>query len=77
MKLPRFKQLLEWEDEIPGGRADKMKPSDFNKEALMKGIYVELEHTDDIALAMEIAMDHLTEDPNYYEKLELIHSEDK
>jgi uncharacterized alkaline shock family protein YloU len=77
MALPRFKQILEWEDEMSGGVADKCKPSDFDQEVLMKGIHVEMEHTDDIAIAMEIAMDHLAEDPNYYEKLELIHPEDE
>jgi len=30
------------------------------------GIKVEMEHTDDIKKAVEIAKDHLTEVPNYY-----------
>lgn len=79
MTFPLFKQILEWQDEMPGGEADKCKPSDFDQEALMKGIHVEMEHTDDISIALEIAMDHLAEDPNYYEKLELIdpHDEDE
>jgi|688.fasta_scaffold1843482_2 hypothetical protein len=33
------------------------------------GISVELEHTGNEDVAMEIAMDHLEEDPRYYEKL--------
>jgi hypothetical protein len=70
-----LKSLLE-HDQLPGGKADKMKPTDFDKKRLMKGIHVEMEHTDDISLAMEIAMDHLAEDPNYYDKLELIHHEE-
>lgn len=41
----------------------------------MRGIKVELEHTDDVFTALEIAMDHLTEDPKYYEKLKTIESE--
>jgi hypothetical protein len=36
---------------------------------LKKGIKVELEHTSDIKKATEIAMDHLSEDPIYYDKL--------
>ena len=55
---------------IKGGRADKMEISDFNEKALKKGIKVEYEHTNDIEIAAEIAMDHLSEDKNYYDKLE-------
>lgn len=36
---------------------------------LKMGIEVEKEHTDDVALATKIAMDHLKEDPKYYTKL--------
>lgn len=62
--------LLEgWTDKLPGGKADKKTPKDFDKDALLKGIRVEFEHTDDIMTAIEIVMDHLTEDPDYYEKL--------
>lgn len=42
---------------------------------LKKGIKVEMEHTDNKKIAKEIAMDHLTEDPNYYNKLAKIHRE--
>jgi len=62
--------LKEYTDKLPGGLADKKTPKDFDQKALKKGIKFELEHTDDHALAKEIAMDHLTEDPRYYEKLE-------
>lgn len=59
-----------WVDRIPGGLSDSMKPSDFDEAALAKGTAAELEHTSDEALAVEIAMDHLVEDPDYYAKLE-------
>lgn len=36
---------------------------------LVKGIIIELEHTDDSSVAREIALDHLAEDPYYYTKL--------
>jgi hypothetical protein len=36
---------------------------------LVKGMRVEKEHTNDEAVAKEIAMDHLYEDPKYYTKL--------
>ena len=61
------------EDKLSGGLADDMNASDFSKESLEQGIKVELEHTDDHSLALEITMDHLAEDPDYYNKLEKIH----
>lgn len=39
---------------------------------LDKGIRVEMEHTKSRVRAKEIAMDHLFEDPNYYNKLDTI-----
>jgi len=56
-------------DQLPGGLADKKNPDDFDADALAEGIAVELEHTKDQDLATEIAMDHLTEDIEYYSKL--------
>lgn len=61
-----------WKDKLKGGKADKKKPSDFDKKALAQGMKVELEHTKDKKVAMEIAMDHLTEDPKYYDKLKQV-----
>src|SRR3990167_5393607 len=58
-----------YEDQIPGGHADAQDPSDFDHEQLEIGTAHELEHTDDSSIAAEIAMDHLIEDPEYYEKL--------
>jgi hypothetical protein len=46
------------------------------KPQLMKGIKVEMEHTTDVRIATEIAMDHLWEDLNYYDKLAKIETED-
>jgi hypothetical protein len=69
--------LVKWhsqEDLIPGGIADQMSPFDFNPDDLMRGIQVEMEHTSDVEIAKEIAMDHLAEDPEYYEKLKNIHN---
>lgn len=39
---------------------------------LKKGIKIELEHTDDKTVAKEIALDHLNERPDYYERLEKV-----
>jgi len=70
LKIKR--KIKEFKDQMPGGVADKMLPSDFDSEQLQKGIKHELEHTKDIKIAKEIAMDHLAEDPVYYDKLEKI-----
>lgn len=59
-------------DRLPGGLADDKNIEDFDLDALNQGIEVEMEHTDDKELAREIAMDHLTEDPEYYTKLKFI-----
>ena len=66
-----------WHDKIPGGLADKRKPEDFDPHALAKGWGVEREHTNDVKLSIEIAMDHLTEDPQYYDKLEKMEGGEK
>jgi len=68
------------EDEIPGGLSDGMTLKDLAKhqntdiETLIsqmeKGVNVEMEHTSDISIATEIAMDHIYEDLHYYDKLE-------
>lgn len=42
------------------------------KRELALGMKVELEHTPETAVAREIAMDHLYEDPKYYTKLKRI-----
>ena len=51
---------------IPGGLASKTHKK-FDPKQLQKGIKVEMEHTTD--LAREIATDHLTENPKYYDML--------
>jgi len=43
-----------------------MKP---DLEQIRKGVEVEMEHTDDKRTALKIALDHLKEDPKYYDKL--------
>jgi hypothetical protein len=70
------------EDKIPGGKAEGMTLSDIAKHhkvsqqtltnEFIKGYAVEREHTTDVNVAKEIALDHLYEDPNYYSKLSKI-----
>ena len=64
-------------DRIEGGKSDYKEESEFNVEELKRGIEVEMEHTDDPEIAKEIAMDHLAEDPQYYSKVGLIHTEEE
>jgi hypothetical protein len=64
------------EDEIKGGKADKLTPSEIAKKhgvslkdiqkEIEIGIKIEMEHTDDSVLAREITLDHLVEFPDYY-----------
>lgn len=76
LRVPRI--AYDWmaqNDQMPGGLADDLTPSAFESEDLLSGLEIELEHTDDPELALEIAMDHLVEDDDYYEKLEEIEGE--
>lgn len=67
------------EDVMPGGLADKETVEslakkhgvsvDQIKSQVEKGTKVEMEHTDDPDVARETAMDHVFEDPKYYDKL--------
>jgi 8-oxo-dGTP pyrophosphatase MutT (NUDIX family)/GNAT superfamily N-acetyltransferase len=66
------KQKIIKAQKIPGGLAAEKNPENFDYHQLLAGTKVEMEHTDDIEIAQEIAMDHLTEDPDYYKKLKTI-----
>jgi len=54
---------------LPGGTGDKTPTDKVNAVQLSLGVQIEMEHTNDPEIAKEIAMDHLTEDPEYYQKL--------
>jgi len=60
-------------DGLPNGKAKGKRAIDFDLEQLKRGAAVEREHTSDPKIAQRIAMDHLVEDPRYYEKLAKIH----
>jgi hypothetical protein len=60
---------------IPGGLAKGRPDSDFDPAQIEKGIKVELEHTGDKEKAREIAKDHLTEIPDYYDRLDKMEGE--
>ncbi len=77
----------ESENKIVGGKADKLSLDDIAKKfkvklskltkELNKGIEVEVEHTKDKEKAKEIATDHLSEFPDYYERLEKMEKQAK
>ncbi len=76
----RFKMVPINEDEIKGGKADGMNIEDVAEmhgmsvddmfDEFSKGVRHEMEHTSEWRVAVEIALDHLYEDPEYYTKLE-------
>ncbi len=54
------------------GLSTGKNPEDFDRESLATGTSKEKEHTDNPKVAQRIAMDHLTEDKDYYVKLDSI-----
>ena len=54
---------------LPGGVGDTTGTDKVDPAQLSIGVQIEMEHTNDPAIAKDIAMDHLTEDPKYYTKL--------
>ena len=54
---------------LPGGEGDSTPPEQVDPTQLSTGIQIEMEHTNDLGVAKEIAMDHLTKEPKYYSKL--------
>lgn len=60
---------------LDGGRGDDRAPNEFDREQVQRGIRVELEHTDDKEMAAELAVDHLVEDPKYYDHLQEMEAE--
>ena len=58
------------ENDLPGGMGDNLSAQDVDQAELQKGIEHEKEHTGDEALAKEIALDHLAENPHYYSDME-------
>ena len=52
------------------GRSNEKKDFDYDPLELEKGIKVEYEHCSNYHIARKIALDHLAENPKYYEYLE-------
>lgn len=77
-----LKQQFKEQEELEGGIGDEMTLKKLSKKHGVSlweivsqfdmGVEVEREHTNDLKKAIEIAIDHLTEDPKYYQKLNSI-----
>jgi hypothetical protein len=85
--LPDFFEDEDNKEQIKGGKADNLTIQELAnkhnvelsqiKKELKQGMEVEMEHTDDPKIALEIAMDHLSESPVYYEELAKMESKFK
>lgn len=62
-------------DMLAGGLADDKVAGEFDPEQLTMGLKVEMEHTDNPMIALEIAMDHLAEISDYYTHLDKMEKE--
>jgi hypothetical protein len=66
-EVPAIEQNREERGEkLQGGLGDEATPQNFDTEQVVMGLRVEMEHTDDPTVALEIVLDHLSEDPEYY-----------
>lgn len=65
------KKLEKKASAIPGGKQEQEQrdPKSFDPKSIQQGMKVEREHSPRPAIQKQIAMDHLTEDPQYYRKL--------
>jgi hypothetical protein len=80
------KKKVQENEKLKGGLSDNMSLGDIAVKhkvdidtltrEYIKGVKVEMEHTEDKNLAKEIAMDHLVEDPKYYTKLNKIETKE-
>ena len=59
-------------DLLEGGKGDNLPDREFSADSLAEGAKHEHEHTRNDQVAKEIAKDHLSEDPQYYEKVKEI-----
>lgn len=69
MTYKDFYTDLREDNQLRGGVGDITAPEDVLPAELAMGVQIEMEHTSDVNIATEIALDHLTENPHYYTKL--------
>lgn len=83
----KYSSSLKENEKLQGGIADKMSLGDIavkhnvNIENLtdqfLQGVMIEQEHTQNRKEAIEIALDHLAEDPKYYTKLKKVEGKEE
>lgn len=61
--------IKNFKDRLPGGIGDGKPVTKYQIKELLEGIKFEREHTSDMLLALEMAMDHLERIPDYYTRL--------
>ena len=64
-------------DFLYAGKSKSYRPKNATDEEIKKGISVEFEHTTNPKIAKKIAFDHISEIPDYYERLERMEQEAK
>jgi hypothetical protein len=62
-------EVKNFKDSLKGGRADGKDLTKYDLQQLLLGIKIELEHTSDKMIALEITTDHLEDIPDYYTRL--------
>ena len=67
MKYKDF--FINEDNQLKGGVGDATAPHTVDPAQLALGVQIEMEHTNNEKIATEIALDHLTEDGQYYQKL--------
>lgn len=67
--------IKEFKEQLKGGKADGKTITKYDLGQLLMGIKVEQEHTTNKMIALEIAMDHLEEIPDYYTRLQEMEEE--
>lgn len=80
MEKNKNKENLTEVNKLKGGKGDKMSPKDIGdkfdvttkmvKDQIKKGKKIESEHTDDEEKQTEIATDHVSEFPDYYDRID-------
>jgi hypothetical protein len=63
------------DDFMKDGESGGKEPKNIPDGAIQKGTDVEMEHTSDKNIARKIALDHLAEFPDYYDRLEKMENE--
>lgn len=84
--MGKFTKEMKEAQKLKGGRADKLSLNGIAKKHkidlitvaknFVKGFEVEKEHTKNKDEVTEIVMDHLSEDPKYYQKLKKVESKE-